>query len=71
MVQKKVFGRSFNLRDDEEKEQFRAAGAHEDDDKCCAAVGDGAKWAVEIILDELEKNGLTLEDFQDLQQVEQ
>ena len=71
MVQKKVFGRSFNLRDDEEKEQFRAAGAHEDDDKCCAAVGDGAKWAVEIILDELEKDGLTLEDFQDLQQVDQ
>lgn len=64
-VQKKVFGRSFNLRNDEEKQLFREAGAHEDDDKCCAVVGDGARWAVEIILTEIEKRGLTLEDFRD------
>jgi len=69
-VQKKVFGRSFNLRNDEEKQLFREAGAHEDDDKCCAAVGDGARWAVELILSELEKRGLTLEDFKDLIYIE-
>jgi C_GCAxxG_C_C family probable redox protein len=69
-VQKKVFGRTYNLRNDEEKELFREAGAHEDDNKCCAAVGDGARWAVEIILDELDKNGLTLEDFTDLEQID-
>jgi len=69
-VQKKVFGRSYNLRSDEDKKLFREAGAHEDDDKCCAAVGDGARWAVEIILDELEKNGLTLEKFMDLIQID-
>lgn len=70
MVQKKVFGRSFNLRSAEEVALFRAAGAHKDDDKCCAAVGDGARWAVEIILDELKKNRLTPEDFLNLKQID-
>ncbi len=62
-IHKKIFGRSFNLKDDEEKQQFRDAGAHEDDDKCCAVVGDGARWAAEFILDEIEDLSLTLEDF--------
>jgi len=61
-VQKKILGRSFDLRSNEEKELFREAGAH-DIDKCCGAVGDGARWTVEIILDEMEKRGLTLEDL--------
>jgi len=69
-VQKKVFGRRFDLRNDEDKALFRKSGAHEDDDKCCAAVGDGASWAVEIIIDELNQKGLTLEDFMDLIQKE-
>jgi len=66
-VQEKIFGRSFDLRKDEEKEAFRAAGAHEKPDKCCAVVGDGARWAVELILDEIESRGLTLEDFKHLE----
>jgi C_GCAxxG_C_C family probable redox protein len=61
-VHKKIFGRSFDLRNDDDKKLFREAGAH-DLDKCCAAVGDGARWTVEIILDEMEKRGLTLEDL--------
>ncbi len=65
-IHKKIFGRPFNLRDDGEKQLFRDAGAHEDDDKCCAVVGNGAKWATEIILREIEKRGLKLEDFKDL-----
>ncbi len=65
-IQKKIFGRSFNLRDDEEKQLFREAGAHKDDDKCCAVVGDGARWATEIMLKEIEKRSLKPEDFKDL-----
>ncbi len=63
-VQKKIYGRSFNLRDDEEKKLFREAGAHELPDKCCAVVGNGARWAVELILAELAEKGLSLKDFQ-------
>jgi len=65
-IHKKLFGRSFNLRDDEQKQAFRDSGAHELDDKCCAVVGIGAKWGVELILEELEKEGLSLEDFSHL-----
>ncbi len=64
-VQEKVYGRVFDLRDDDQKELFRAAGAHHDDDKCCMAVGDGARWGLEVLLDELEARGLTLDDFRD------
>ena len=65
-IHTKIFGRSFNLRDDEQKQAFRDAGAHEREDGCCAAVGDGARWATELILDKIEEEGLTLEDFEDL-----
>ncbi len=68
-LHKKFFGRSFDLRNDEDKELFRKAGAH-DMDKCCGAVGDGARWAVEIILDEMEKRGLTLEDLKEFEYIE-
>jgi len=62
-IHEKIFGRSYELRDDEQKQMFRDAGAHEREDGCCAAVGDGARWATELILDEIEANGQTLEDF--------
>ncbi len=63
-VQKSLYdGRHFDLRIDEDKEAFRAAGAHHDDDKCCMAVGDGARWGLEILLKELEERGMTLDDF--------
>ena len=62
-VHQTLFGRSFDLRNDDDKQLFRDAGAHEDDDKCCAVVGNGARWATEIILGELESRGLTVEDF--------
>jgi len=62
-IHKKMFGRSFNLRNDDDKQAFRHAGAHEDDDKCCAAVGEGARWGTELILKELEKRGLTKDYF--------
>lgn len=62
-IQTKVFGRSFNLRDEKEKEEFNKAGAHDDKDKCCMVVGDGASWATGLILDEIAKRGLSLKDF--------
>ena len=62
-IHEKIYGRAFDLRDDEQKQMFRDAGAHEREDGCCAVVGDGARWATELILDEIESSGLTLEDF--------
>jgi hypothetical protein len=49
---------------------FRDAGAHEREDGCCAVVGDGAAWAVELILDKLEEEGLNLEDFRGMEIIE-
>jgi len=65
-VQMKLYGRSFDLRDEKQKQLFRDAGAHHDKDKCCAVVGWGARWGAELILEEMEKQGLTPEDFKDL-----
>jgi C_GCAxxG_C_C family probable redox protein len=70
-IHKKLFGRSFDLRDDSQKEQFRNSGAHKDNDKCCAVVGDGARWATELILDEIERLGLDLSDFEKLKYTEE
>jgi C_GCAxxG_C_C family probable redox protein len=63
-VQKAIYdGKHYDLRIEKDKEGFRAAGAHHDDDKCCMVVGDGAKWGMELLLDEIEAQGLTLDDF--------
>ena len=48
-VQKKLFGRSFNLLDPKDYAEFEKAGAHVD--KCPAVSGNAARWAAEIILD--------------------
>lgn len=66
-IHKKIFGRTYWLRDDDDKQGFRDAGAHELPDKCCAVVGDGARWATELILAELETLGLSLEDFKNVE----
>jgi len=52
-VQTKLFGRSFNLLDRKEYEEFEKAGAHVD--KCPSVSGNVARWAAEIIIDELKK----------------
>lgn len=52
-VQKKLFGRSFDLLDPAEYEEFEKAGAHVD--KCPSVSGNVAKWATEIILTDLQK----------------
>jgi C_GCAxxG_C_C family probable redox protein len=51
-VQKKIFGRSYNLLDKQDYEAFEKAGAHVD--KCTSVAGNAAKWTAEIILNELK-----------------
>ena len=49
-VQTKKFGRSYYLRDPQEKEKFQEAGGNTD--KCPDVVGKAAQMTVKIILDE-------------------
>ncbi len=57
----KIFGRSFDLWNPEEKDQFEEAGAHAD--KCTTVVAQSSAWATEIILQEIEKGDLDIRDF--------
>ena len=52
-VHKKLFGRTFNLLDPKGYAEFENAGAHKD--KCPVVSGKVARWAAEIILDDLIK----------------
>jgi C_GCAxxG_C_C family probable redox protein len=53
-IHKSIMGRSFDLRNPDEREAFELAGAH--DNKCTQVVASAAKWAVEIIGEELIKD---------------
>lgn len=46
-VQRKVFGRAFNLQNTTDYQAFEEAGAHTD--KCPSVVGKAALWTAEII----------------------
>jgi len=46
-IQKKLFGRRYNLLDPAEFEAFEKAGGHVD--KCTSVIGNATKWTVEII----------------------
>ncbi len=46
----RIFGRSFDLRNPQERELFEQAGAHAD--KCPRVVSDVARWSVQLIADE-------------------
>jgi len=52
-VHNKIFGRSFNLWDPKEYEDFERAGAHTD--KCPTVAGNVAMWVAEILLNEYGK----------------
>ena len=52
-VHMKLFGRTFNLLDPKEYDEFEKAGAHVD--KCPSVAGNVAKWTAEIIIDELKQ----------------
>jgi C_GCAxxG_C_C family probable redox protein len=49
-IHEKIFGRTFDLLDPTEKEEFNARGAHTD--KCTRVVALAAKWTVELIQQE-------------------
>ena len=49
-IQQQLLGRSFNLWDPVEYQQFEDAGAHRD--ICTDVVGKGAQWVVELLLSE-------------------
>ena len=51
-VHKKIFGRTFNLLDKNDYNEFEKAGAHID--KCTDVSGKVARWAAEILIDELK-----------------
>ncbi len=51
-VQEKLFGRSFNLMDDRQREEFFSLPEHEE--RCAAVVAKSARMAAEIILEEAE-----------------
>lgn len=48
-IQKKLFGRTFNLWNPGEFEEFEKAGGHTE--KCPSVVGNAARWAVELLLE--------------------
>jgi C_GCAxxG_C_C family probable redox protein len=50
IVQKKIFGKTFNLWDKGEYKAFNDAGGHTD--KCPSVAGNVAKWVAEILLAE-------------------
>jgi C_GCAxxG_C_C family probable redox protein len=61
----KIFGRSYNLWDSEEKKAFEEAGAHKD--KCTTVVANASAWSTGVILDEIDKLSLDLKDFKFLE----
>jgi C_GCAxxG_C_C family probable redox protein len=63
-IHKKIFGKTFDLWNPEEKQLFEEAGAHRD--KCTGVVATASSWTTEIILDEIEKESMKLDDFRHL-----
>jgi len=60
-IHESIFGRSFDMWDDDERQAFEEAGAHRD--KCTSVVADASNWTTGLILEEIEKRGMTLNDF--------
>lgn len=52
-VQKKIFGRSFDLWDPIDYQEFEKSGGHTD--KCPSVSGNAARWTAEIILNIINK----------------
>jgi len=64
-VQESIFGRSFDLWNQKDKQRFEEAGAHRD--KCPEVVGRGAAKAVEMILEEMERQDIALSVLEPLE----
>jgi C_GCAxxG_C_C family probable redox protein len=50
-VQKRIYGRSFNLQEPSDWDAFLAAGAHTDPTKCMRVVGNAARWVLEVLME--------------------
>ena len=50
-IQTRLFGRSFNLQDPLDCEEFEKAGAHTDPAKCMGVVGNAARWTMEALME--------------------
>lgn len=53
-IETKLFGRSFDKWNPEERKEKDRMGGH--DDKCPSVVGRGARWVAELILEERKGN---------------
>jgi C_GCAxxG_C_C family probable redox protein len=62
-IHKKLFGRTYDMYNPDEKEQFDKDGAHTT--KCTGVVGTAARESVRLILKEAEKQGLSLEQLRE------
>jgi C_GCAxxG_C_C family probable redox protein len=60
-IHDKIFGRRFDLWAPDGRRAFEGAGAHAD--KCTGVVADASAWVCGIILDEMEKRNMSLEDL--------
>lgn len=60
-IHNKIFGRTFDLWDDGDSRAFDDAGAHED--KCTSVVANASRWTTQLILEELDRRGITLEEL--------
>lgn len=54
-VQTKIFGKPYSKGTPEEREEMERLGGHKD--KCPSVAGKAARWAAELILEEMEKDG--------------
>jgi len=55
-IHSKLFGRTYDLYNSTDKQQFNDDGAHTD--KCTSVVAQAAQWTAEIVYDELVKRDL-------------
>ena len=51
-IHRQIFGRTWWLRDPQDLEKFEKAGGHTAPDKCCHVAGTGARWALEVLIDQ-------------------
>ena len=54
-IHQQVMGRTFHLTQPDEWDGFIQAGGHSE--KCPAVVGKAARWAAQIILEEMDRRG--------------
>jgi C_GCAxxG_C_C family probable redox protein len=63
-IHRNIFGRNFDLLNVLDREAFETLGAHVD--KCTSVVGKAAAWATELILEEMSKRNLCLNDLRNI-----